>query len=222
MDNISVIIRNKNEERWIGHTIQSVIDSFDKPEIIVVNNNSTDDSMGIVKLFNRDKNLNNGGNYTDIKIYDIDTYSPGKSLNYGVTKCSNDYILVLSAHCVLFRQNLDRIKKQLENYCVVGGKQIPIYRGKKITPRYVWSNFKSTDEINLFSESENRYFLHNAFAYYKKDTLLANPFDENLTSKEERYWINDMIGRGAESYYSADSKCYHHYTTNGATWKGLG
>ena len=98
----SVIIRNKNEERWIGHAIQSVIDSFDKPEIIVVNNNSTDDSMGIVKLFNRDKNLNNGGNYTDIKIYDIDTYSPGKSLNYGVTKCSNDYILVLSAHCVLF------------------------------------------------------------------------------------------------------------------------
>ena len=86
----------------------------------------------------------------------------------------------------------------------------------------MWSNFKSTDEINLFSESENRYFLHNAFAYYKKDTLLANPFDENLTSKEERYWVNDMIGRGAESYYSADSKCYHHYTTNGATWKGLG
>ena len=222
MDNISVLIRCKNEERWIGHTIQSVIDSFDKPEIIVVNNNSTDDSMRIVKLFNRDKKLNNGGNYTDIKIYDIDTYSPGKSLNYGVTKCSNDYILVLSAHCVLFRQNLDRIKKQLENYCVVGGKQIPIYRGKKITPRYVWSNFKSTDEINLFSESENRYFLHNAFAYYKKDILLANPFDENLTSKEERYWVNDMIDRGGKSYYDESSRCYHHYTTNGATWKGIG
>ena len=223
MDNISVLIRCRNEERWIGHTIQSVIDSFDKPEIVVVNNNSTDESMNIVNMFKKDKLLmDDGGSYTDINIHNINGYSPGKSLNYGVTKCSNDYILVLSAHCVLFRQNLDRIKKQLENYCVVGGKQIPIYRGKKITPRYVWSNFKSTDEINLFSESENRYFLHNAFAYYKKDILLANPFDENLTSKEERYWVNDMIGRGAESYYSADSKCYHHYTTNGATWKGLG
>ena len=223
MDNISVLIRCRNEERWIGHTIQSVIDSFDKPEIVVVNNNSTDESMSIVNMFKKDKLLmDDGGSYTDINIHNINGYSPGKSLNYGVTKCSNDYILVLSAHCVLFRQNLDRIKKQLENYCVVGGKQIPIYRGKKITPRYVWSNFKSTDEINLFSESENRYFLHNAFAYYKKDILLANPFDENLTSKEERYWVNDMIGRGAESYYSADSKCYHHYTTNGATWKGLG
>ena len=41
MDSVSVIIRNKNEERWIGHTIQSVIDTFDKPEIIVVNNNSS-------------------------------------------------------------------------------------------------------------------------------------------------------------------------------------
>ena len=95
MDNISVLIRCRNEERWIGHSIQSVIDTFDKPEIVVVNNNSTDDSMGIVKMFKRDKKLDVGKNYTDIKIYDIDGYSPGKSLNYGVTKCSNDYVLVL-------------------------------------------------------------------------------------------------------------------------------
>ena len=26
MDNISIIIRNKNEERWIGHAIQSSLD----------------------------------------------------------------------------------------------------------------------------------------------------------------------------------------------------
>ena len=51
MDNISVIIRNKNEEKYIGYAIQSVIDNFDKPEIIVVDNNSTDESLGIVKLF---------------------------------------------------------------------------------------------------------------------------------------------------------------------------
>ena len=36
MDNISVIIRNKNEERYIGYAIQSVLNLFDKPEIIVV------------------------------------------------------------------------------------------------------------------------------------------------------------------------------------------
>ena len=36
MDNVSVIIRNKNEERWIGHAIQSVVDFIDSPEIIIV------------------------------------------------------------------------------------------------------------------------------------------------------------------------------------------
>jgi len=222
MDNISVLIRCRNEEQWIGHAIQSVVDTFDKPEIVVVNNNSTDDSMGIVKMFKRDKKLDVGKNYTDIKIYDIDGYSPGKSLNYGVTKCSNDYVLVLSAHCVLSEIDFEKIKGLLDEHCVVGGKQIPIYRGKKITPRYVWSNFQEHDVINQFSESENRHFLHNAFAFYKKQILIDNPFDEELTSKEERYWVNDMIDRGAESYYDSSSKCYHHYTTNGATWKGIG
>ena len=57
MDNISVIIRNKNEEKYIGYAIQSVIDNFDKPEIIVVDNNSTDESLGIVKLFKKDVKL---------------------------------------------------------------------------------------------------------------------------------------------------------------------
>ena len=67
MDNISVIIRNKNEEKYIGYAIQSVIDNFDKPEIIVVDNNSTDESLGIVKLFKKDVKLADGGNYTKIK-----------------------------------------------------------------------------------------------------------------------------------------------------------
>ena len=48
---ISVIIRTRNEERWIGHVIQSVIDSLDKPEIIIVDNKSNDKTLEIVKHF---------------------------------------------------------------------------------------------------------------------------------------------------------------------------
>ena len=122
MDNISVIIRNRNEERHIGHAIQSVLDNFQDPEIIVVDNNSTDNSLGIVNTFD----------FEDIKVYNIDSYTPGKSLNFGVSKCSNDYILVLSAHSQIIECHFGKIQRYLENYCAVGGKQIPIYRGKKI------------------------------------------------------------------------------------------
>ena len=75
---------------------------------------------------------------------------------------------------------------------------------------------------NLFSNNENRYFLHNAFAFYKKQILIDNPFDETLSTKEDRYWVNDMIERGGKSYYNSNTMCHHHYTDNGATWKGIG
>ena len=222
MSNISVIIRNRNEERYIGYAIQSVLDTFEKPEIIVVDNNSTDESMSIVRMFKKDKSLKDNKKYTNIKIHNINDYSPGKSLNYGVTKCSNDYVLVLSAHSQIVNCDFKKIKAALDVHCVVFGKQVPIYKGKKITPRYVWSHFKEHDIVNQFSSNENRYFLHNAFTFYKKDMLLKYPFNENLTTKEDRYWINDRIEEGMESYYDSVSTCHHHYTDNGATWKGIG
>ena len=46
---ISVIIRTKNEERWIGHCIQSIIDYLNKPEIIIIDNFSNDGQIGIFK-----------------------------------------------------------------------------------------------------------------------------------------------------------------------------
>ena len=54
---VSVVMRCRNEDRWIGHSIQSVIDIFDNPEIIIVDNNSTDESMSIVNMFKKDKSL---------------------------------------------------------------------------------------------------------------------------------------------------------------------
>ena len=85
---VSVVMRCRNEERYIGYAIQSVLDFFDNPEIIIIDNNSTDDSMKIVKSFN----------FNNINIYNIDDYTPGKSLNYGISKCTTDIILVMSAH----------------------------------------------------------------------------------------------------------------------------
>ena len=40
-DRFSVIIRTKNEERWIGHVIHLFLVIL-KPEIIIVDNNSID------------------------------------------------------------------------------------------------------------------------------------------------------------------------------------
>ena len=59
MSKFSVIIRNRNEEDWIGHCIQSVIEHFQDPEIIIIDNNSTDQSLEIVKTFRKNTSTKN-------------------------------------------------------------------------------------------------------------------------------------------------------------------
>ena len=40
------------------------------------------------------------------------------------------------------------IKKKLDGgYVAVWGKQIPIWNGKKISQRYMWSNFKDKSSV---------------------------------------------------------------------------
>ena len=53
MKDISVIIRCRNEEEHIGLAIQSIVDHFKNPEIIIIDNQSTDESMKVVSLFDR-------------------------------------------------------------------------------------------------------------------------------------------------------------------------
>ena len=215
MNNISVIIRNRNESEFIGFAIQSVIDHFENPEIIIIDNQSTDESMKIVSLF--DKN--------NIKKYDINgSYTPGKSLNYGVQKSNNKNILILSAHSQITTLNIEMLNQWFSNdYVAVFGNQTPIYRGKKITKRYIWSHFTNTTEDNLYSKIEDRYFLHNAFCFYNKEFLLNHPFDEKLSGKEDRYWAADIVKKGYKYKYDGFyQKCNHFYTKNGATWKGIG
>ena len=224
MDNISVIIRAKNEERWIGHTIQSVLDLIKNPQIIVIDNNSTDKTLHIVKSFMHDPDLNNGKNrrYTEIIIKNINDYSPGKALNLGVNYCKFEYILVISSHCVLKNFNITKIKKELQKHACVFGNQTPLWEGKKITKRYLWSHFGEKEVQNMYSEMENRHFLHNALAVYKKQTLIDHPFDENLIGKEDRYWANHIIDNGLTTLYDPQMVVDHHYTENGNTWKGIG
>ena len=211
---LSAIIRCKNEEEWIGHAIQSFIDFFPDSEIIIINNNSTDMSIDIVRLFDR----------YDITIVNVDDYTPGKAINTGVALAKYEFILIQSAHTVIKKINVEQIKDSLKKYPAVFGNQIPVYRGKKITKRYIWSHFKNNcQEENMFSKIEDRFFLHNAFCFYQKNELLKNKFDETLHGKEDRYWAINAVKRGSKFLYdSVNLESYHYYTTNGATWKGLG
>ena len=53
MPKVSIIIRTKNEERWIGSCLKSIFDQTLKDfEVILVDNNSTDNTAKEIKETN--------------------------------------------------------------------------------------------------------------------------------------------------------------------------
>ena len=86
---VSVIIRTRNEEAWIDHCLNMVFRQ-DHPdvEVIVVDNNSTDHTLEIVRR------------YPVAKLVTIDNYLPGLSLNIGIRASTGALIACLSAHCI--------------------------------------------------------------------------------------------------------------------------
>tara|TARA_B110000008_G_C16974104_1_gene565122 strand:- start:1235 stop:1918 length:684 start_codon:yes stop_codon:yes gene_type:complete len=219
---VSVIIRARNEERWIGHCIQSILEWLTSPEIIVVDNNSNDKTLEIVKRFKHDPELNEHRNFAPIKIVKIDEYSPGASINLGVKYATNGFILVISSHCVLKQFDLEKHKKSLLKFDAIFGKQTPVWDGKKIAKRYIWSHFGDDIVENMYSDMERRYFFHNALSFFKKDILEKEPFDEHLVGKEDRYWAEKIISKDHNFLYDPSMEVDHHYTDNGNTWKGIG
>ena len=86
---ISIIIRTKNEERWIGHCLKSVFSQeIDNFEVIIVDNNSSDNTLAIAKR------------YPVKTVVNIDKFAPGKAINDGIRASSGKFIVCLSAHCI--------------------------------------------------------------------------------------------------------------------------
>lgn len=221
---ISVVLRCKNESRWIGHALQSIIDHIPNNEVILIDNNSTDRSLEIVQQFQHNPSLKENRNkYTNVTIVNIDKYSPGIALNLGVKHASGEYVMFLSSHCEIKSFSASKVFKDLEKHVGIFGNQDPIYRGQRITKRYLWSHFGSEEKVNLYSDLEERYFFHNALSIMKRETLFNRPFDEELWGKEDRYWATDVIEKDKRSIlYDPSFSCNHFYTSDGNTWKGVG
>ena len=91
---VSIIIRTKNEERWIKLCLDKIYEqSYKNFEIIIVDNYSTDKTLQKIK------------NYKINKIVKIKKYLPGKAINLGIKKSQGVYIVIISAHCIPTTKN---------------------------------------------------------------------------------------------------------------------
>ncbi len=200
MKKISIIIRTKNEEKWLGKCLKSVFSQSVKTdiEVIVVDNNSSDHTLPIAKRF------------PVKKIINISKFFPGKALNDGIKASDGDFIVCLSAHCI--PKTNDWLQKMLYNFentdnvAGVYGRQLPLSYTDPVDKRDLLIVFGKDKRVQI-----EDYFFHNANSMIPRDIWEKYPFDESLTNIEDRVWGKEVINAGYKLIYEPNAAVYHHH-----------
>ena len=199
MKKISIIIRTKNEERWIGHCLQSIYEQDYQPfEIILVDNQSSDKTIEIAKRFPVDKFIN------------IEKFKPGKAINLGIKASVGDLICCISAHCIPKDRNwLSNLAKNLidqPNVAGVYGRQIPMSFTDDIDKRDLLIVFGRDKRIQ-----KKDYFFHNANSMFTRAIWNKFSFDEEVTNIEDRVWGKKIIEAGLTIIYEPEAEVFHYH-----------
>lgn len=196
----SIIIRTKNEEKWIGHCLNGVYAQKINAdiEVIIVDNNSDDQTIKVAKR------------YPIKKIVRIDEFVPGKAINIGINASTGDYIVCLSAHCIPKNNDwLSKLYDNLEanpNIAGVYGRQLPVSFTSDFDKRDLLITFGRDKKIQ-----KNDYFFHNANSMFSKKMWKKFPFDNISPNIEDRIWGKKVIESGYEIIYEPDAPVYHYH-----------
>jgi glycosyltransferase involved in cell wall biosynthesis len=194
---VSIIIRGKNESRWLKILLKELKkQTYKKYEIIFCNNNSDDNTKDILKSFNIKKIIN------------INNYLPGNSLNKAISKCNGEFISILSSHCIPVDNNWlsDYLNffKTHSNVVAAYGKQVPL-------PGTTYQNLIDLDIIFKDQKiifGKDPYF-NNANSFYKSSILKKNKFNDKITNIEDSIWAKKISKKGYRVAYTGKSKVFH-------------
>ena len=194
---VSIIIRTKNEERWISACLNAVFNqSFKDFEVVLVDNNSADRTVEKAKAF-------------DVKIVTIEEYRPGRAINLGIQNSRGDIIVCLSGHCIPVNNDwLSNLIHDLKDPKIAGvyGRQEPMTFTNDQDKRDLLTIFGLDKRIQVKDS-----FFHNANSAIRRDIWEKFPFDEEVTNIEDRVWGRQVISKGYRIVYESSASVYHHH-----------
>ena len=192
---VSIIIRTKNEERWISSCLESVYSqTYQNIEVILVDNYSTDKTVEKAKKF-------------PIKLVKIKNFTPGRAINKGILASKGDYIACLSGHCIpvnnLWLENLIA-DLNLKNVAGVYGRQEPLSFTSDVDKRDLLITFGLDKKIQKKDS-----FFHNANSAFRRKIWNEIPFDESAPNIEDRLWGERVISSGYNIVYEPNASVFH-------------
>ena len=189
-----------NAQNTIELCINSVINqTYPVDEIIIINDNSKDNTKEILSKFNDLKIINNKQNL-----------GLGYNRNLGIQNSSNEIIASIDSDVELDKKWLENIIVSLKtnNVVMCGGNMVEKYTNNKVNAwreKYYNQSWGKTDILNPpFIYGCNTILLKN---YWKK----TKGYDENLkTNGEDIDLCKQLKSIGnINFFYSSNSLCYH-------------
>lgn len=209
---VSIIIPCRNEEKFIGKCLDSIIAQEypkDKLEVLVVDGMSNDKTRDVLKVY-ADK-------YSFIKTLDNPQKVTPIAMNVGIKKAYGDYILILSSH-----SKIDKIfvKKNIENILkngadCVGGVMITLPANDTILVQSIAFSLSHPFGVGnayfRIGSKEPKYVDTVPFGCYKREVFQRmGLFDEDLARNQDDEFNLRLIKNGGKILLVPDIVSYYY------------
>ena len=197
---VSIIVRTKNEERWIAQCLSAINkQSYKNMEIILVDNESSDKTVQIASKFG----------VKHINYAPEDGFKPGRAINLGIEASDGEFIVIISGHCIPTNNKwLQTLLANIEDDGIAGvyGRQEPLSFTSSLDKRDLEITFGLDKKVQLKDP-----FFHNANSAITRATWEEFPFDNECTNIEDRIWGLEVINAGKKIVYEPEASVYHHH-----------
>ena len=194
MISTSIVIRTKNEARYLASTIEGILDQTQSPdEIFVVDSGSVDATIEIAQRY-------------PVRILTLEPqrWNYSRAINIAAAVATGEALVCLSAHCRPIDQHwLASLTRHLADP-IVAGVWGPGYRPGRELPR------PGPPERQLTYRAENRSWgLSNSNSAIRRSLWEESPFDEALPATEDKAWGMAMLAAGFEIVYDPAAAVWH-------------
>src|SRR5215211_4567453 len=194
----SVIVRARDEVRFIGRLLEDVrAQTYEPPEIIVVDSGSTDGTLEVAeRLADR------------VVRVAPEEFTFGRSLNVGCAAARGELLVFVSAHTYPVSNNwLANLVAPFADAAVgmVYGRQLPAPSTRLDEERDLYTNFGEGSRVSI----DNPLGPNNANAAVRAELWREVPFDEELTGLEDLAWAQEIQALGHRVFYADNAGIVH-------------
>jgi glycosyltransferase involved in cell wall biosynthesis len=194
---VSVVIRAYNEEQHLQRLFDGLAkQTFRVSEIVLVDSESTDNTVGIAKAA--------GAKVLTIRKSEF-TY--GRALNVGCAAASGDILVIVSAHVYpVYDTYVEHMVSAFRpsNIGIAYGRQLGDDRTKFSESRLMLSCFPNNN-----APDQGHPFSHNANGAVLRSVWQKSPYDERLPALEDLDFAKKAISAGWKIAYVADAAVVH-------------